>query len=212
MNPNAKTKCGIFDFCETLTSIQTADNFILYYLINKWRLNSILRFIWIKKVKRYPNRKRIILNYIKGVSKKELEVVAIKYANFLYKYKRRKGVAQIFRNMVSQGYKMIVVSAGYDIYMHHFVAKLAPDIPVISNSFCYENGLFTGELTREDCYQEEKVNRIFELFPDLQIDFGASFTFSDSIEDRAIFELVRNKIFIDKDISPKQLGEDLRLF
>lgn len=128
------------------------------------------------------------------------------------KEKRRKGVVQIFRNMVSQGYKMIVVSAGYDIYIHHFVAKLAPGIPVISNSFCYENGLFTGELTREDSCREEKVNRIFELFPDLQIDFGASFTFSDSMEDRAIFELVRNKIFIDKDISPKQLEENLRLF
>ena len=95
---------------------------------------------------------------------------------------------------------MIVISAGYEPYIKEFIKNKAI---VIANNFLYENDVFKGKIIGNDCYGQEKVKRLSELIPLKNIDYNQTCVYSDSMTDKPIFMLGKNKFFVDKELIRK---------
>ena len=83
----------LFDFCETLVGIQTADNFIRYCLLKEGNKKKELYFNFVKsrifsilyKFGLVSNSKFVLLRLLQGFSKDKLEKYAEEYEREIIK-------------------------------------------------------------------------------------------------------------------------------
>ncbi|MDH5939926.1 hypothetical protein L8R84_28120, partial [Vibrio splendidus] len=73
-------KIAIFDFCDTLVSFQTADEFIKYCAIRRNKVKfyffETLRYTLRRfRILRGSANKKFLLRYIKGMKKEEIELL-----------------------------------------------------------------------------------------------------------------------------------------
>jgi HAD superfamily phosphoserine phosphatase-like hydrolase len=185
------------DFCGTLVSKQTANNFVDYYL---WMNN--LKLQWIKS--KLVNEKFIKLSHLINQNKGSIDLTAQSYAKHLMTY-NREGLIEILKTAQISGYKLFVISAGYSIYIKKWLEINEIQSILIANDFEYNNDFFRGSISDNDCIGEQKVLRLSKIINLESIDWFNSYVFSDSLTDKPLFDLVRNKIFITKDLKIKEL-------
>ena len=127
-------KIAVFDFCDTLVNFQTADAYT-DYVINVVKADSVKYrakfYSYLKEKKRISHyldkygfiNKRLKLWRLKGLSKKEMEEAAKQF----YKEKVLSGLQmpliKRLKKYQSEGYKIYIVSGGYDIYLQFFVQE-----------------------------------------------------------------------------------------
>ena len=81
----------------------------------------------------------------------------------------------------SHGYKVYLISASPEFYVHEFYNIEGVD-KVIGTRFKMDDGIFTPIVIGENCKGHEKVKRLYEeLEKDkIEVDFKNSYMFSDS--------------------------------
>jgi HAD superfamily phosphoserine phosphatase-like hydrolase len=62
----------------------------------------------------------------------------------------------------SEGVEVLIVSASIDNWVQPFF----PDVKVIGTQVEVRDGRLTGRFLTKNCYGQEKVNRLLELYPD----------------------------------------------
>ena len=159
---------------------------ILVGLIKKPRINKYLN--------RIVNPKVITLLKLKGFTEERLQFYAKDYAKHLEKNKLIKSVYQTLIIMKENGYKICVVSGGYELYLSQFKPDLVDY--VIGTKVKFAGGVCLGRTDGLDCLSEEKVRRL--LLNGLIYEQSDSVAYSDSESDIPLFEIAAKKVVVSK--------------
>ena len=217
-----KEKIALFDFCDTLVSFQTANEYVRFFVKYYANLSIKLRhFIYLTlsasglishMEKRHPEkniRKRILLWQLKGSTRDKMEMVAKEY------YERRikpclisETITELLKSK-KDGCKILIVSGGYDIYIKHFALEYGIEIRnIVANQLLFDKNLFIGKYDLE-CMGEEKVrllNKIFEHRDDFNV-----VAYSDSESDLPILLWADIGIVITKSWAKKYQFKEITI-
>jgi HAD superfamily hydrolase (TIGR01490 family) len=209
-----KTKIAFFDVCETLISFQTADAFVDYIrdntdddvvrgrMLRRERWLGFLKRIQVIRVcdKFLPGlklEKRMKLWQLEGLKEVYLLTMGQHYVEDILRYTEIKPVVNAMQQLMLEGYEVILVSAGYDVYLQ-FLGGLY-GVPVIATELEFDNGICTGKWVGRDCYGQEKVRRICQYFGASceQLDgLQHSIAYSDSESDMPMLNLCKRKVAV----------------
>ncbi len=209
-----KSKVAFFDVCETLISFQTADAYVDYIRDNtdddvvRGRMNR--RESWLKVFKKLQVvrvadkvlpalklEKRMKLWQLEGLTEEYLLTMGQHYVEDILRYSEVKSVVNAMQQHVLAGYEVILVSAGYDVYLQ-FLGGLY-GVPVIATELAFENGICTGKWQGEDCFGQEKVRRICKYFGMNCEQLEAledSIAYSDSETDLPMFGMCKSGVAV----------------
>ena len=192
-------KVALFDFCETLANFQTADAYVDYVRnhttkksVGKWKkFHEILKKIYVIKIlaRLLPKssiNKRIYSLQLKGMTVNELDSYANEYYLNVIRPNLIKPVVELLQQLKDEGYRIVLVSGGYGIYLKYFADEfqIAPE-NVIATNLKIKNGVCTGTFVGKDCLFEEKVKRLNLIFRKSEIYARA---YSDSKSDLPMLE------------------------
>lgn len=201
-------KFAFFDFCETLVNFQTADAYVNYVVHkSKSARIRILSFIFrafnkcriYRSIDRISNRnlnlfKKCMLWLLKGMPEDILDLYARCYFYEKILNNTIPEVLEIMKQKKADGYKIYIVSGGYDIYLKYFVEKFQLD-GLVCSRLKFKNGKSTGTLTGSDCLGDHKtmmLNKIFQRKP------YYSESYSDSVTDLPLLTWTNKGIVISK--------------
>ena len=199
-------KVALFDFCETIANFQTADNYVkyvqnhsnptntfirlLYKILNQSRILGVFRRL-------FPKRsidKRFILRQLKGRTYEEMDKLAKEYYDAEIKPNLISPVVMKLLEFQKEGYEVIIVSGGYDIYLKYFAEAYNVKY-VLSTSIEFRKGICTGFFHGKDCMFDNKIEYIKALVTG---DYNKWYAFSDSITDLPMLEIVGNPIVVSR--------------
>ena len=196
-------KLALFDFCGTLVDFQSGNPYIFYVLnkINSPLLNikDCLRKLKLKFCRLYDKEyldKNDILKLLKGLNYKDLDKYALEYYINEVRPRIYENVLNKLLELKKCGYKIYLVSAGYEIYLKYFVQEfgldglLATKIKFDSNNKCL--GIFDGK----DCIGNQKVVYIKDILKNEIENASEVLGFTDSPSDLAMLKLCNKKYVV----------------
>jgi HAD superfamily phosphoserine phosphatase-like hydrolase len=208
-----KKEVVIFDFCETLVNLQSADEFVHFIHLNNelpilnqwiykiWKWSKMLRIISVydRVFRRKPIEKKWLLYSLRELSEEFIHNEAQRYSEWL-KTSINKNVWNQFELATVNSDLVIICSGGYENYLIPFFSEF--NVQVIATKFRFKNQKFTGTINGLDCLGEEKVKRIEmsngkDFWSKVEIDF-----YSDSITDMPLFKKSKRKIVAYKSKPP----------
>lgn len=200
---NNSNKVALFDFCGTLVDFQSGNPYIFYVLkcLNSPLLNSKnqLRKLKLKLLrlfnKHYPD-KNDILYLLKGLKYEDLQQYALEY--YIQKVRPRfySNVLDKLLELKSQGYKIYIVSAGYEIYLKYFAEEYGLDGVIATKIKFNNNGLCEGIFDGKDCIKEQKPVFLKKYLKDVLNPDTEILGFTDSCTDIPMLKLCQKKYVI----------------
>lgn len=202
-----KEKIVFLDFCGTCVPFQSADRFvqfvignyatpaircraILFKVLKKLRLVKGIEYLSKQKI----TGKKLILFQIKGLSEKVLDKAAEQYFLQIIKPAFIPEIKDEIKAKQKDGYRIVIVSGGYDIYLKYFMAFIGGSIDdVLATPLIFTKGKFTGKMGM-DCMAENKITYIQKYFNQADI---YSVAYSDSLTDIPLFRWVDNAFLYD---------------
>lgn len=159
-----------FDFDGTLTRRDTLLELMRFVLGDKAFCLCMLRHLHLlvlMKLGFYPNwkAKQTIFSYcFKGMKVDTFNAHCARFAQLKANLLRKKGVEQM-RKSLSLGCKVVVISASIDNWVRPFFADM-PGVEVVGTMVEECDGVLTGRFLTKNCYGEEKVKRLLQLYPE----------------------------------------------
>ena len=212
MQNSNKQKVILLDFCETIVKFQSADRFVDY--ISKTK-NSILIKLMIfsyrivRKIgvvnaleKILYNRsvnKRLILLRLIGLSQSEIDSLAATYYRDIIKPSLIEDSILALKKFVEEGYRIIIVSGGYDVYLKYF-AKDFDISDVVCTKIKFKYGRCLGRISGIDCINENKIKLLNDYITDnnIVISKELSYAMTDSESDLPLLNIVDNQIIVHR--------------
>lgn len=169
-------KIVAFDFDGTLTTKDTLLTFIRY-ACGSWAfamgflLHSPL--LVLMKLGLYPNYKakqKVFAYFFKGMTLEAFDALCQRFASDNRHLLRPKGV-EALKQAQADGAEVVIVSASIDNWVKGFFEGNrsqetgASRIQVIGTQIEVKECVLTGRFLTNNCYGEEKVNRILALYP-----------------------------------------------
>ncbi len=214
-----KKSVAIFDFCETLVDLQSADEFVLFVhhnnqlpILNQrlfacWKWARKFRFLAIydRIFRNNPIEKKWLLYSLKGLTESFIIQQATQFSEWL-KTRINENVWSQFELTTKYSDIVIICSGGYEVYLDAFFSEF--NVQIIATRIKFKNGKFTGRMDGLDCLKEEKVKRIEKYYGNdfwsiVNIEF-----YSDSITDLPLFEKSKRKIVAYKNKPPVWANAD----
>lgn len=155
-----------FDFDGTLTTQDTLLAFIRYVKGTPAFLMGLLRYaplLVLMKLRLYPNYKakqKYFAYFFKGTSAEDFRRVCLNFAANNRHLIRPKGLVAL-EQAQQEGAQVIIISASIDTWVQPFF----PDATVLGTKVEVVDGCLTGRFLTKNCYGQEKVNRLLELYP-----------------------------------------------
>lgn len=201
-----KVKLAVFDYCETLVNAQTGNKFIEFYFEKNGGLLKKIAIFLISNLRIFkPRRKKMLLRLLSGQSLVDIQRVAELYVESCLVPAENTNVIASMRELWSKGYEVVILSAGYSVYISAHNKRLQAD-KIIANDFFYLDSIFTGRMVREDCYGKYKLDRLEECYSNQTIDYENSYFFSDCMSDLPLFNIFGNSFLVTKEnIAPFKL-------
>lgn len=193
-------KIIVYDFDKTIYDGETSTDFMKFFL--KRNTNKIYKFPYIFLSIFYYF---IDLKKSKEYFFKILENIDIKYLekeiDEFWKINKKKFFtyveSEIEKNK-KEVKKLILISATPSIFLNKIYKELGFD-KLIATEFVNHNKYFKSKIIGKNCKGMEKVKRLNEYIKDYEI---ISF-YSDSMSDKPLFDLAKNKYFITKGVKEK---------
>lgn len=172
-----KEKVAFFDFCGTLIPFQSANAYVRFVVRNYASPLRRAALAIIEAARRYHllglllrifnakgNDKFLYLKLIKGLSFDTLNSAARDFYQNEIKPSIIPEVIGELKRLQDDGYRIVIVSGAFDVYLHYFAAdyKIAD---IVSSKLEFADGYFTGRLSGPDCMGEAKVKELDRLFP-----------------------------------------------
>lgn len=195
----SKRKFAFFDFDDTLLPKDSMLRLIIYCLKkHPWTCIYLLPMAFfgilygLKWIDFIPLKQKILFP-LRILSLEDLKdfyttcLIPHYYPNVVAELKQKK----------AEGYLIYLVSASPEVYLQF------TDLPVdqiIGTQTKMKNGKPTNKIIGKNCKSEQKVERIYSVLKEknLEIDFEASYGYSDSDTDLPMLRLVKNRIRINK--------------
>ncbi len=193
-------KISLFDFCETLVSIQSHDAFIGFYLKKNFLYYKYMKFLIYKSV---PCK---VLQKIMGISfkykllsllKNEPRNLIEEASKIFSKILLQKQNSAVLKKLIelNENQDVIIVSAGFKINIEDFLISCCIDnVIVVANELDYDSDICIGRYTKKDCFGYEKVNRLMEC---QNYSSEINYCFTDSITDLPILNLSENQYIVE---------------
>ena len=198
---------AIFDFCDTLIGMQTANRFVtLGYKKNK-RFDTIFnefgRVILIKLKLLFGHRhKKWQLRQLNGLTIENMKNIVKDYVENELIPKENKKVLKKLLWHKSQGHIIVIVSGGFSEYIKYYAKKYNIEY-VIATDLKIQNDKFTGKINGIDCMGINKIEKLKAVLNIAEFDLKNSYAYSDNISDIPLLSFVGNGIGID-------FGQDIK--
>jgi HAD superfamily hydrolase (TIGR01490 family) len=208
-----KIVLAIFDFDGTLTDGHLWKGVAGYSRFKKSRRFALIRYmaahlpIWLAaKIKMYPedlNRAkwgRDLAVMFRGYTPEELaaacEWIAVNYFLPLM----RQDMLDIMAEHKKNGCRLLILSGMFNEVLVAVAPKLGVDY-VVGTPLEIKDGRLSGKIVPPLCFGENKANYLLGYVQKkaLDIDFGASFAYADSIYDSPVFRLVGHPVAVSPD-------------
>ena len=192
-----KKKIYAFDFDGTVT---TSDSLIA---IIRYISGSRKLFMWIAshvhllvlmKMGMYSNhtlKLRLFRHIFGGMSEQDLKEKATDFAK-AYCHIIRPEAKPIIKQALADGHTVCIISASPSIWVRPFFAD-CPGIEFLCTELETANGVITGNFVGNNCYGQEKVNRLLSRHPDRKE--YELIAFGDSRGDRELLAQADEKHF-----------------
>lgn len=209
-----KEKIAFFDFCETLVNFQTADAYVHFtrqkYHIMSMRIRyaiykilhriKVIQVLTNKRPKSSIN-KRFILWQLKGLKREMLQNSAIAFCKEQIYPNLIAGMMDEMIRCQKEGYRIVLISGGYGIYLREFAKKYnIAEKDVIASEIEFRDDICTGKIVGEDCLWEEKTKRLEGAFNKENI---YSIAYSDSRSDLYLLKWVDQGYVVSRNMSQK---------
>jgi HAD superfamily phosphoserine phosphatase-like hydrolase len=185
----------VFDFCETLVDIQTADKFIDYVIekenYRKYAvINSIIFLLTRSRALALINKffpklnlsKRLKLYQIKGISSAIINTLAIRYYNEILVHHKIVPIHELLLSHIANKDHVIIVSGGFAPYISYFSKVYQIQFSVATEIEFHKNKA-TGKFSGKDCLFDQKVILIEKYLKNNSILYDESVVYTDSIMD-----------------------------
>lgn len=200
-------KLVVFDYCDTLVDIQSADAFIDYIRgrNNKTFMNAleVVRVLMVRiKLISLANRlfkglnlnKRLKLFQLFGFRQEDIKKYAEEYHLDVLSKKVIEPLHGIFKDHVLND-RVVIISGGYSLYLHEYFSGF--NVDVLGTEIKFYRGICLGVIDGQDCLSEGKVTRLmncgyFKEFIDI--------TYSDSITDKPLFDISRKSVVVSNKV------------
>ena len=197
-------KLAIFDIDYTITRKETLMEFFKY-LISKDIKN--VRFLpralysgLMYGIKVYDEKrvKEAFLKFIENIDEKELALLTRKFYDERLSTILYSDAVKMIKDLKSQGYMVILISASPEFYIKEFYAIKEVDL-IIGTRFKFKDGKFIRQMDGKNCKGAEKVIRLNQVLKEknIEADFINSYMFSDSLSDKPLLDLVGNPYLIN---------------
>ncbi|NOU35971.1 MAG: HAD-IB family hydrolase, partial [Kiritimatiellaceae bacterium] len=203
-------KLALFDFCDTLVSFQTADRFVHFVRAQERSLKmyakeSLRKIIIRSGALRFFTRlagtdfhKKLVLWQLKGMSNSHLDRLAECYYRTEIKPALIKESMETLFLLMAQGYKIFLISAGYDAYLKYFAREYQID-KLICTEISFKNGKCQGTFVGEDCYGQRKLVQLKEHLNKAGVSFEETISFSDCISDLPLLQWSKTGVVVRKE-------------
>ena len=159
-------KIVAFDFDGTLTTRDT----LLMFILHAKGIDAFIRgflyrlpLIIMMKMRLYPNyqaKQKVFSYFFKGMPLETFNSLCRHFAKKNHHLLRPEGLKTL-KEAQATGAEVLIVSASIDNWVQPFF----PYVKVLGTQIEVENGRLTGRFLTKNCYGQEKVNRIKELYP-----------------------------------------------
>ena len=156
----------VFDFDGTLTTKDTLIAFIRYAKGSMSFWLGFLRYapqLVLMKLGLYPNYKakqKVFSHFFKGMTIEVFNNLCQRFAHDNLHLLRSQGIKALMQAQ-DDGAEVVIVSASIDNWVQPFFT----DVTVIGTQIEVRDGVLTGRFLTNNCYGQEKVNRILALYP-----------------------------------------------
>jgi len=162
---------AVFDFDGTITRKDTLLEFIKF---SKGKRRFYLGFLLFSpllvamKLKLYPNwkvKQKMFSYFYKGISIEQFNEWGNEFCSKIDKIVRSKATETIKLHKENDN-KIIIISASIENWIKPWAKKTGIETVLATKIETNTNGLLTGRFLTRNCYGQEKVNRLLEIFPD----------------------------------------------
>lgn len=162
---------AVFDFDGTITTRDTLLEFIKFSRGKRRFYSAFLLFsplLVAMKLKLYPNwkAKQKVFSYLyKGVSLRQFNEWGRAYSTEIDKIVRPKAL-EALKSHLQEGHRVVIISASVENWIKPW-AEEAGVYKVLSTQVETDREEhLTGQFLTRNCYGQEKVNRLLEMFPE----------------------------------------------
>lgn len=154
------------DFDGTLTTKDTLLEFTRYACGTGAFIKGFLLYaplLVLMKLHLYPNYKvkqKFFSHFFKGMTLEAFDALCQRFADDNRDLLRPEGI-EALKQAQADGADVLVVSASIDNWVQPFF----PGVIVLGTQIEVHDGLLTGRFLTRNCYGQEKVNRIIQLYP-----------------------------------------------
>ena len=195
-------RLAVFDFCDTLVSFQTADEFTFFVGKRKNFLKYYpLRIIHyaLSKFPMITNRlsfKKFYLWQLKGISSNEMNILAEAYFEEKIYPNLNLNILKKLQDHIKNQDKVLIISGGYTVYLKAF-ADFYGKIEIIATDLSTINKIYTGTIDGDDCLGIEKLKKLSNKFNLSDYDLENSSGYTDSLMDLPLISLFGSKFLVD---------------
>lgn len=198
---------AIFDFCDTLIGMQTANRFVTLAFLSNKRFdtvtNEFIRLIGRKSGLLFGNRhKQWQLKQLKNLSQERLSIIAQDYVQNELLQKENQAIVEKMLWHKNQGHVIAIVSGGFSEYIKEY-AKIYDIEYVIATDLEFIDGKATGKIDGIDCIGINKIEKIKAIIDLDKYDLENCFAYSDHISDIPLLSFVGNGTVVD-------FGQDIK--
>ena len=162
---------AVFDFDGTITQ---KDTLLLFIKYSKGIWSFIFGFmifsplIVAMKLRLYPNwkaKQHLFSFFFKGISLDKFNDFGNKFSAEIDKILRPKAL-ETLKLHKKNGDSVVILSASIENWIKPWAEEVGADMVLATKIETNKKGLLTGKFLSKNCYGQEKVNRLLELFPD----------------------------------------------
>ena len=188
-----KEKIAFFDFCGTLVPFQSAEAYVKYVIshTNSYAVKvrhllyvTLHKLRLISRIERWTKgkvtNKKLMIYQIKGETKITLDFLAKSFVKEIIIPNLVPEIVTKWREYQENGYKMVIVSGGLDIYLQYVMRYFqGNEDNLFATTLVFKNDVFTGRMGF-DCMGENKIMALQRKYYPKEM---TSVAFSDSETD-----------------------------
>lgn len=191
---------AVFDFCDTIYKGQSLNEFMKYYVKDKFLLKYFLNFIeflYNKGILRSDVKKRLQLKIFTGISENKYELLCENFYSDIIKSNFNNSIIKKIREANNNGYHVVILSGGLFDYIR-FICNDLPIDNIIANKMLFENNICVGGIDSPECLSIGKLTRFNESYSINRNDYFDSLFYTDHFSDSVLFPIFKRNIIVVK--------------